>query len=300
MSVDLNAAVVFVRVVEHGGFTAAAAALGVPKSTVSRSVKRLEEELGARLLQRTSRAVRLTEAGRGYFETASRALAGLEEAAAAVHDEQASPRGVVRVTAAPDVGAALLAPIVARFVRAHPGVRVELLLTSRMVDLVQEGVDLAVRMGKLRDSSLVVRPLGTIGGGLFASKAYLARAGAPARLSDLAGHACLLFRGQDRWTLAGPRGAESVEVSGPVSADDMAVLREAAAHGAGIALLPFVAAPGAGARLVRVLPAYEQRGAPAQLVYPSARFVPRRVQLLRDAILAGVGSAWFAARRAGG
>src|SRR5258708_18325501 len=142
-SVDLNAVATFVRVVERGGFTSAAASLGVPKSSVSRSVKRLEQELGVRLLQRTTRRLNLTEAGRAYYESVANALAGMDEARAAITDMQDTPRGTVRVTAPPDIGAILLAPIVARFVRKYPEVRVELSLTSRFVDLVHEGIDLA-------------------------------------------------------------------------------------------------------------------------------------------------------------
>jgi DNA-binding transcriptional LysR family regulator len=286
MTVDLNAVATFVRVVDRGGFTSAAAALGVPKSSVSRSVKRLEQELGVRLLQRTTRRLSLTEAGRAYYERVSSSLAGMDEARAAIGLMQDAPRGVVRVTAPPDIGAILLAPIVARFVRKFPEVRAELSLTSRYVDLVQEGFDLALRMGKLSDSTLVARSLGSIDAGLYASKAYLARSGTPKKLADLEKHTCVLFRatnGRIRWQLEGPRGPESVEVSGPIVADDMTFLREAILAGGGIGFMP---APNLrGANLVRVLPEYGMHGVPAHIVYPSARYVPQRVALLRDAFV---------------
>jgi len=283
-TIDLNAVATFVRVVDKDGFTAAAEALGVPKSTVSRAVKRLESDLGVRLLQRTTRRVSLTEAGRAYYERVSSALAGMSEARAAIGDLQDRPRGTVRVTAPPDVGANMLAPIISKFVRKYPEIRVELSVTNRLVDLVQEGFDLAVRMGKLADSSLVARSLGTAELGLFASTQYLARAGTPRRLSDLRDHACVLFRGVNgsvRWQLDGPKGQELVEVRGHFMTDDMSCARAAIASGAGIGLVPVFA----NERLARVLPEYGIRGAPAHIVYPSARYVPLRVALLRDAIL---------------
>ena len=286
--IDLNAVATFVRVVERGGFTSAAAALGVPKSSVSRSVKRLEQELGVRLLHRTTRRLSLTEAGRAYYEGVASALSGMEEARAAIGDMQDAPRGAVRITAPPDIGAMLLAPIVARFAKKYPEVRVELSLTGRYVDLVQEGFDLALRMGKLSDSSLVVRSLGNIDAGLYASKQYLARAGVPHKLADLARHTCLLFKGSNgtaRWHLEGPHGQEIVDVKGQISADDISFLREALVAGGGIGFMPLPNLRGIDKQVVRVLPEYGMKGVPSQLVYPSARYVPQRVALLRDAIV---------------
>jgi DNA-binding transcriptional LysR family regulator len=258
-------------------------------------VKRLEQELGVRLLQRTTRRLSLTEAGRAYYEGVASALAGMNEARAAIGDMQDAPRGIVRVTAPPDIGASLLAPIVARFVRKYPEVRVELTLTSRYVDLVSEGIDFALRMGKLSDSSLVVRPLGAMDAGLYASKAYLARAGMPQKLGDLAKHACVLFRatnGTVRWQLDGPRGPETIEVSGPIVADDVTFLRQALIAGGGIGFMPAPNLP--GSNLVRVLPEYGMTGVPSQIVYPSARYVPQRVALLRDMILEEIPRECFA------
>ncbi len=178
---DLNRISVFVRVVEAGTFTAAAAALGVRKSSVSRSVAALEASLGIRLLQRTTRKLSLTDAGRAYYERARDALAGLEEAEQAILALGAAPRGLVRVTAPVDL-ASDLAPVVSAFLRAHPAVRVEMFLTARYVDLVKEGFDLAVRAGALTDSSLLARKVADTELGLFASPAYLDTAGRPRRL----------------------------------------------------------------------------------------------------------------------
>jgi DNA-binding transcriptional LysR family regulator len=278
---DLNRALTFARVVEDGGFTAAARTLRVPKSSVSRSVALLEEELGVRLLQRSTRA-----------------LAGLEDAEAAVSDLQSSLRGTVRITAPADAGVWILAPIVARFVAAHPDVHVDLLLTGRLVDLVTEGVDFALRAAKLTDSSLVARRLTPRDAGLFAAPSYLARRPAPARVSELATHDCVLFRGvhgRSRWLLTGPEGDESVDVRGPISADDFAFVHQVTVQGAGIALLPEFLGEVYGAHtrgeLVRVLPGYVGLRGVWHLVYPSGRYLPRRAVAFRDAVLAELGAA---------
>lgn len=288
---DLNRAVTFARVVEDGGFTAAARTLRVPKSSVSRSVALLEEELGVRLLQRTTRKVELTEAGRVFYDRASRALAGLEDAEAAVSDLQASLRGTLRVTAPADAGAGILAPLIARFVERHPGVHVECVLTARVVDLIAEGIDFAFRASKIADSSLVARRLLTRDGAVYAAPSYLARRGAPERVADLAAHDCVMFRadqGRSRWALTGPRGEEVVEVHGPMSADDFAFVHQAALRGVGIALLPqFIAQPStARAELTRVLPEHVGLRGLWHLVYPSSRYLPRRAAVFRDFVLA--------------
>ncbi|MGO9829888.1 MAG: LysR substrate-binding domain-containing protein [Myxococcaceae bacterium] len=290
---NLNHVSVFVRVVETGSFTSAASALGLPKSSVSRSVARLEGELGVRLLQRTTRSVHLTDAGHAYYERVARALSGLEEAQAAVSDMQAKPRGTVRVTAAVDVGVNVVAGLVARFLREHPDIHVEMVLTGRLVNLVDEGVDLAVRAGKLDDSSLVARRVGTVEGRLLASPGYLRRRGTPKAVAELARQDCVLFRarrGQSTWELTGPKGVERVDVSGRVSADDYAFVRQMLLAGGGIGLVPWTtcAQDLERGRLVRVLEDYAAPGGALHVVYPSSRYVPQRVALLRDFLVKGL------------
>ncbi len=288
---DLNRTAIFVRVVEQGGFTAAAKLMSLPKSSVSRAVSLLEEELGVRLLQRSTRNVRLTDAGSAFYERASRGIAGVEEAAAAVADMHGALRGTIRITAPADAGTWLLEPAIATFVLAHPGVQVEVSLTQRLVDLVEEGFDLALRAGRLRDGALIARKLAIGEQGLFASPSYLARKEAPTTIAQLAAHDCVLFRpirGRSTWVLAGPNGEESVEVTGPVSVDDFTFLRSAVLSGVGIGLLPcFMDTPSRdGSRMVRLLPDHANRGGPIHLVYPSARYVPHRVAVFRDYLLA--------------
>jgi len=285
---DLNHVATFVRVVEKESFTAAAESLGVPKSSVSRSVSRLEHDLGVRLLQRTTRKLALTDAGREYYARARVALEGLEEASAAVTDQEKDPRGVVRVTTPVDLGVLLLADVIARFVKEHPAIRIDLSLTSRVVNLVEEGFDLAVRAGKLADSSLVARKIGGTEIGLYASPAYLKRRGRPKKLADLARHDCVLFRASGlhtTWRLTGPEGEESVEVTGIVSSDDMMFTQRAISAGMGIGLLPRLPV-GCGGDQVRILPEYVIGPGPLHVVWPSARHVPARVAVFRERLIA--------------
>ena len=301
---DLNHVTTFLRVVENDSFTAAAAALGLPKSSVSRNVAHLEEDLGVRLLQRSTRRIGLTEAGKAFYERARAALTGLEEASVAASDLGREPRGTIRVTAPADAGALVLADLVARFVRRYPLIHVELSLTARMVDLVEEGFDLALRAAvRLDDSALLVRRIGSMESGLFAAPGYLRRRGQPASLADLAQHDCVLFRSRGAtatWRLSGPpEGASSdgapdeartehtIAVQGPITADDISFVMAAVRGGAGIGLLPaFLCVEQVlRGKLVRLLPAYASHEASLHLVMPSGRYVPARVALLRDYLL---------------
>ncbi|ACG72889.1 transcriptional regulator, LysR family [Anaeromyxobacter sp. K] len=290
---DLNRIAVFAQVVEAGSFTAAAASLGLRKSSVSRAVAALEADLGIRLLQRTTRRLSLTDAGRAYYERTRDALAGLREASEEAAALGAEPRGTVRVTAPVD-----LAPDLARltdaFLRAHPQVRVEVSLTARYVDLVKEGFDLAIRAGVLADSSLLARKLSDSALALFAAPSYLDARGRPRRLADLARHDCLLYRAGAEtavWRLTGRRGEEQVTVHGRAAADEFAFVRGMLLAGAGIALVPtgMVAAPLREGAIERVLPQYVRRGGPVSVVWPSRRYEPVAVARFRDAIVAALG-----------
>src|SRR5260221_9107747 len=219
---DLNLVTAFVRVVEQQSFTSAAKALGLPKSSVSRRVTELEEQLGVQLLHRTTRKLALTEAGRSYFEQAERALTELQAAAESASGMDTEARGIVRVTAPIDIGVMGLADVVSEFVREYPEIHVELSLSSKMVDLVEEGFDIGIRAGKSHDASLVARRLGTAALGLYASPDYPKQHGRPRTVEDLARHDCVLFRGKHGkalWRLDGPRGEVStVQGRGPGNA----------------------------------------------------------------------------------
>jgi len=213
---DLNQLALFVRVVEAGSFTAAATRLDLPKSSVSRGIAALEQDLNVRLLQRTTRTLHLTDAGQSLYQVASHALEDIERATTCAGELQDLPRGKVRITSSEDVGRLLVAPVAARFMQQYPEIDLDVVLTPRNVDLVQEGFDLAVRVGRLADSSLVARSLGVLRIGLFASPDYLLRRGAPDTVQGLAGHCCLDFRGTGRgetqWRLVGPDGLKTVAV----------------------------------------------------------------------------------------
>ena len=288
---DLNLVTAFVRVVEQQSFTSAAKALGLPKSSVSRRVTELEEELGVQLLHRTTRKLALTEAGRSYFEQAEKALTELQAAAESATGMDTEARGIVRVTAPVDIGVMGLADVISEFVREYPDIHVDLSLSSKVVDLVEDGFDIGIRAGKSRDASLVARRLGVAALGLYASPEYLKTRGRPQRLSDLTGHDCVLFRGKHGkalWRLDGPDGEpSSIEVRGRVNVDEMLFVRQAVGAGLGVGLLPTIviatcARVGALDPVERILPEYTMGGADVAVVTPSGPKRPRRVTILRD------------------
>lgn len=289
-TVDLNRIGTFVRVVEAGSFTAAAKQLGVPLSSVSRAVGHLESELGVRLLHRTTRKLHLSDAGQHFFQRMQTVIAATEEATQAVTGFASEPRGVVRITAPPGLGGDRFPDLMAKLFRRHPGIVLELKLTNRVVDLVGEGIDLAIRSGFLEDSSLVARKLTDSSLGIFASPAYLARRGQPRKPSDLVHHDCLSYGAREAkiaWRLSGPRGEQSVAVTGPLVCDDMVFLRECALAGVGLALIPVEIAISSlnSGRLVRVLPRHGVVGGGVYLVWPSQKLVPARVVAVREMLI---------------
>ena len=291
---DYNDIPLFVRVVDSGSFTAAAEALGREKSSVSRAVARLESDLGVRLLQRTTRKLALTDAGQAFYERIRGSIRGVEEAASAVRELGSEPRGHIRMTAPPDAYIFGLGEMIAEFLERHPQITIEVALSSRQEDLVSEGFDLAVRAGRLTDSSLVARRIGSTDLAMFASPKYLDKRGRPKTLRDLSKHDfVLLRRSNTTWTLTGPDGPVTLDVHGRITADDMSFLTRAAAGGAGIALIPAILARGPAERgeLELVLRGYNVEGGALHIVLPSSAFVPSRVALLRDFLVERLGLA---------
>lgn len=282
----------FVRVVDRGGFAAAARELGVPTSTVSRTIARLEASTGTRLLQRTPRSVHATSEGRAIYASVSDAVSTLERAARVLEPATKQPKGILRVTAPTDIGSSFLADIVVAFSERHPLVQIELALTNRAVNLVSEGFDVAVRAAvRLTDSTLVAKKLGSLEHALYASPRYVERHGMPASPSELRDHRCIVFRAKDfskTWKLE--RGHESVDVvvGARIGGDDFGCLRAAVLAGGGIALMPRIvcAKDEAAGRLVRVLPGFVAKGAELFVLYPSAAHVPARVAAFRDSVVA--------------
>jgi DNA-binding transcriptional LysR family regulator len=288
---DLNRLAVFSRVVEEGSLTKAAQALHLPKSSVSRNITLLEEELGMRLLHRSSRKVTVTEVGAAYHAQVAQALASIDDATASLAEQQTTPKGTVRITASFDAGSDHLIPIIARFVAKYPSISVDVALSGRHVDLAEEGVDLGLRAGVVRDQSLVARKVAEIRFAMYASREYVRKHGAPTTLDELRARECVIFKGANgrvTWTLSSDRRTETVEVQGPISVDDMGASRSAVLAGAGIGFLPPIAAAKevTAGRVVRVLPEWSGPPTLLSLVYPSARLVPQRVVLFREFLLA--------------
>lgn len=295
---DLNRVATFVEVIERGSFTAAARALGLPVSSVSRGVARLEQEVGTRLLQRTTRRLAPTAAGQAFFDRARDSLQGLHEARDAATEAGSVVRGTIRITAPAGDNGSRIAPALATFLRAYPEVKLELILTSRTVDLVEEGIDLALRAApRLKDSALVARKVASTPLQLFAAPAYLEARGVPRKLADLAGHDMVLLRAsrhRTRLVLAGPRGPEAVEVGGRISVDELSFGVHAAIAGLGIVAAPRLLADEAirAGKLRRVLPRHGLPGAALWLVHASGRQLPVRVALLRDHLAEELGRVW--------
>jgi len=287
---DLNEMLVFTRVVQAGSFTAAARALDMPKSSVSRKVSDLEDRLGVRLLQRTTRKLGLTDAGRLYFERSARIVAETEEADHAVTELQAVPRGRLRVTA--PLSFYMLGPMVSSFLQRYPDVQLELVCTDRRVDLVEEGFDVAIRAGPLDDSTLIARSLGGLRRLLLASPAYLRRHGAPREPAELARHSCIVFGAGQMpalWTLhSGDRQVE-VRVTPRYSVNELELMLEAARAGVGIALTAeFVATDDLRAKRLRhVLRPWFSSETPIHAVYPTARHLSPKVVAFVEAMRGG-------------
>jgi DNA-binding transcriptional LysR family regulator len=281
----------FVEVARSQSFAQAARHLDRHVSAVSRAVAALESRLGVRLLQRTTRRVALSEAGRDYFRRCETLLAEFDGADAEVRDRGAALHGTLRVSAATGSGQMLLAPIVPQFLAEHPLLTLDLQLSNRYVDLVDEGFDLAVRVGSLADSRLVARRLAPSQRVLVASAAYLERCATVQTPQQLREHACLVLdigTRPQRWELERGRTRAAVDVAGPLHSNNMFALLDACRAGLGIALISDFAVVGALRRgeLQRVLPGWASVAQAMYAVYPSARFIPAKVRAFVDFIAA--------------
>jgi DNA-binding transcriptional LysR family regulator len=282
---DLDGIAIFVKVVQAGSFSGAARLLGVPNTTVSAKVARLEKRLGVTLIQRTTRKLHITPAGRAYFERCVRGLEEIEGAEAEVSLAAGEPRGLLRITAPGDVAHGMLPPIVSRFVARYPRTRVEVLVANRVIDLVGEGVHLAIRAAPLPDSTLVARKFMPFSGGLWASRAYLRRKPAPRTPAELETHDCLVFPRFSSQALRLTDGRSRVDVkpAGRIAVDDPGSMRIFILQGDGIGLLPDYLARDAA--LVRVLPKWTWMSGALSFVYPAQRFVPATVRAFIDTAL---------------
>lgn len=265
-----------VTVAESGSLSAAAKRLGVPKSTVGRAIARIEEDLGVSLVRRMARGPVLTDPGRVLANLAAPHVAALRDATAALGRESSEAYGLLRMTAPADIGTHLVAPLLASFLTCHPRVRIEIEHTLRVVDLVREGFDLAIRLtlGRLPASTLIAKKLARMNLALYAGTQYAARRELPKQPGDLEKHDNVVFYpGGKTLALEGPNGPVKVAVQGRVAGNDFFFLREAIASGVGIGPLPWFLASQelAAGRITRVLPDYRAAGGTAYLVYPPAK-----------------------------
>jgi len=273
----------FIRVVETGSFSKAASELGITQPTATKAVASMESRLGARLLHRSTRGVTPTEVGALYYEKCKLIAHEIEEADNLATLVQSRIGGTLRISTSVAFGRRIVVPLVLRYMREHPGVNIDLSFEDRYVNLVEQGVDLALRMGRLADSSLGARYLGTNPWVMVAAPEYLKRRGAPRSAADVAKHACLIYssvQGDDRWILTTPSGEErSIPVKGPLRSNNLSALVAAARAGMGLAVLPwYVARESVADR--SVVPVLVDHALPAQelhAVFPSPKLVPSKV-----------------------
>ena len=279
----------FVEVARAKSFSAASRRLDVPVATVSRRIAAMEREFGVRLFDRTTRRVDLTEAGARYFERCEHLADEARLAQEALRAVANQPRGLIRVSMPTDFGVDVIGPLLPEFARRFPGIRFDLDLSSRIVDVAADPVDVAIRLGPIGDDKLIARPLGAIERTLFASDTYLDRRGRPGTPDELAQHDCILLRSrppaaQPRWRIA--RGAESVDVpvQGRFAVNSVGLMQVLAARGMGIAMLTeslVRADHGTGARLERVLPGWAAPPLPIHALV-STRLQPAAVKAFLD------------------
>jgi LysR family transcriptional regulator, regulator for bpeEF and oprC len=294
MQHDLNDTLVFVKVVEQGSFTAAARALGLPKATVSRRLRGLEDRLGARLLNRTTRRLALTEAGTLYYEHSKRIAAELEEAESAVLQLEGSPRGLLRVTAPYSLGTAMLAPILHQFRERYPNVRLDIVLSNDLLDLVGNEIDVALRIGDLPDSTLKARLLATWPAYVFAGEGYLSRQGEPMEPEELQEHRALVISRHRRnrngfaWTLTDGTRKEEFEVKPVAAANDPELLVSLLAADQGLMLVSdlMIRCCHRAANVRRVLGAWRGLDVRLNAVYVGGRVQSPRVRAFVDFVAA--------------
>lgn len=286
----LSAERMFVKVVESGSFAAAARRLGTSSGQASKLVSRLEADLGVKLLNRTTRALALTEAGQAYAERMRAILEAFDDLTTEVQNAATTPRGRIRLTAPLSFGTVRLAPVLARFATAYPEISLEVQFTDRIVNLVEEGFDAAVRVGRAMDGALVGRRLGSARMITVAAPAYLARRGTPAMPEDLAGHDCILdLNNRDGWQWS-YRDGRRVAVSGRLTFSNASACLAAVEEGLGIAQMPdFVATEAlAAGRAVEVLAPWSDIQLGIHALWPGRRHLPRKLRVLVDFMAAAM------------
>jgi DNA-binding transcriptional LysR family regulator len=288
----------FVAVADTGSFTSAAKKLGRDASIISRRVSQLEQQLGVSLLSRTTRRVALTEVGSRYYVRVQGILEELSNASREASDVAASPQGLLRVSVPVTFGRQWIAPLLPQFLKRHPQIRIDARFSDRMVDVVAEGFDIAIRVGRLRDSSLKARKIATFRNLLVAAPTYIAMRGKPRTPEDLKNHDCIGFTGYAGWpdwplVKAGKR--KTVRPHGPLIADNSEVVLAAAVAGAGITFTAdWLAGPAMReGKLVEVLPGWGGKGeGGVYVVLPPGRLVPTKTRIFVDEISKSIKAGW--------
>ena len=274
----------FVRVVEANGFSAAAPALGLTPSAVSKLVTRLEARLGVRLLQRTTRALHLTAEGETFFESARRIVSEIEQLEGRLSEERGTPSGLLRVTTSLAFATHQLAPVISEFLDRHLRIQIDLLPTDRVIDMVEEGIDVAIRIGRLADTSFMARRIGVDKRLICASPDYLARHGTPKRPQDLVRHRCVIHRGVphlNRWSFRdGDGGTYEIEAMGPLAVSEGEAQLQLALQGVGIVRLTRLTVANA-IRAGKLVSLFEAEAAepplPIHAVYPHRQYLAPKV-----------------------
>lgn len=278
---------IFNRIVEAGSFTAVARETGLSQPTVSKHVAELENRLGIKLLNRSTRQLSLTEAGKEYYDRCTRILNELEELESSVGQCRTEPTGTLRVNVPVTFGRMYLLPILWEFMRKYPDLKLDLVMDDGYVDLVKDGVDLAIRVGPLTDSTLIARKIGDSPRVTVVSPDYLAEHGEPKTLSDLEEHSCIVYTyltTRNEWYFNGARGEEKLRVSGHFSASSPDAIHDAVIAGVGIAVAPLWLIHDAltKGKVKAILTDYDPTPLEIHAVYPDRRYVPSRVRLFID------------------
>jgi DNA-binding transcriptional LysR family regulator len=277
----------FAKVVEAGSFTRAAEMLGLPKSTVSTHVSKLESRLGVQLLQRSTRSLHLTQAGSCYYQHCARMVEVADQAITEISEMQERPAGVLRITAPVNYGTVILSTLSVEFLERHSALRIELLLLDRVVDLIEEGVDLAFRLGPLRDSNLIARRLRPIRHHLCATPGYVERFSAPASPEDLRNHRCLLSGPRSTWVFEGAGERKTLHLDGRLSINNQQGVKNAALAGLGIVRLPgyMCSEELRSGRFVPILADWPEPPTENHVIYANTRHVPLKVRCFLDYVL---------------
>lgn len=279
---DLNEISVFIKVVQSGSFRSAAKQLGMPNSTVSSKISSLEKRLGATLIQRTTRKLNITQVGQAYYLKCLEGIEHIKSAEELVSSSQQEALGALRVTAPVQLGAAFFAHFSPLLLKKNPKLKLDFFLTDDAVDLISENVDVAVRVGNLKDSTLIAKKLGNVHFSLFASQSYLKKFGNPKNPRDLENHQCLHFTSleSEEWQLSSPKGSARVKVAAKLTSNDLYLLKELSIEGGGISLLPsFLCSEEIQKKaLVKVLPDWKANIRPVHLVYPPQKYVSPKIR----------------------